>query len=227
MADVLVHTGGRAIRIARREANVLASAAAPRSQRATLAALTLQLKLSDAVSHRDAVVPITLDPNESAAALVALERLRRNEALSATLEQLRQLLDTQADALTAADEQATILLVDDDEQVRSLIDRHLTRLGYRVLVASDGHQALALAAAEHRLDALITDLLLPVISGVAIAARLRERWPNLKVLFISGWLAEQSTPYGYTTQLGPLLPKPFTPDELAAALTGLLPHDRP
>lgn len=129
--------------------------------------------------------------------------------------------------MTGTDERATLLLVEDDTHVRAIIERHLADLGYRLLAAEDARQALELVATEDRLDALIADIVLPGVNGVALSARLRERWPSLPVLFISGWQTERSMEHGYSKELGPLLAKPFTLDELGVAVTDILSHDAP
>jgi DNA-binding response OmpR family regulator len=106
-----------------------------------------------------------------------------------------------------------ILLVDDDPNVRSYMERALVEDGYRVLTARDGRSALELATAVH-VDALVSDVRMPDLDGYALAARLRERLSTLPVLFVSGFTSEEPP--------GPYLRKPFTPAALAAAVRDLL-----
>ncbi|MEH3021789.1 MAG: PAS domain S-box protein [Pseudomonas oryzihabitans] len=109
-----------------------------------------------------------------------------------------------------------LLLVEDDVSVRLLLREMLTELGYRVRTAATASAALSLVDGELRCDLLITDVGLPDLDGGELAARLRERWPNLPVLFVSGH-AERPTPNGE-----PSLAKPFQIDALARLLRQLL-----
>lgn len=82
----------------------------------------------------------------------------------------------------------TVLLVDDEMGIRSLIRKVLSRRGYRVLEASSGEEALDTAReTEHPLDLLISDVVMPRMNGVDLAGSIRELWPDLPVLFISGY----------------------------------------
>ena len=83
----------------------------------------------------------------------------------------------------------TILLVEDDEAVRDAVGHELVLLGYSVLEASDGPEALRVAAAQpdRRIDLLLTDVVMPGMDGYTLAARLRQGQPGLKVLFSSGY----------------------------------------
>ena len=81
-----------------------------------------------------------------------------------------------------------ILLVDDDPAFRSIIDHLLKKLGYAVSVADGGKAALETAARNKDIQLLITDLIMPGMTGVELAANLRETDPRLAVLFTSGHL---------------------------------------
>jgi PAS domain S-box-containing protein len=116
----------------------------------------------------------------------------------------------------------TILLVEDERSVRQLAAEVLRRAGYQVLEAADGREALA-AAQQHAgaLDLLLTDMVLPDLSGPATAEALRARRPELRVLFMSGY---SSDAHGRAPRPvpGPLLPKPFTASGLRDAVRRLL-----
>lgn len=103
---------------------------------------------------------------------------------------------------------ATLLVVDDDDTVRSVMVTSLRDLGYHVLEASGATAAMVQALAADRLDLVITDLAMPEGDGRALVARLRAERPDLPVLFVSGY-AER---HGLSAQ--DVLAKPFTPDEL-------------
>ena len=80
-----------------------------------------------------------------------------------------------------------VLLVDDEEAVLTLGKRMLEKAGYRPLVAANGAEALCIARTMERLDVLVTDLIMPVMTGDELAHQLRERSPDLKVLYASGY----------------------------------------
>jgi two-component system, cell cycle sensor histidine kinase and response regulator CckA len=131
---------------------------------------------------------------------------------------------TQALASPAVPEHAlpsgeTILVVEDEPAIRELLQRLLSRAGYRLLVASSGEEALRVAK-EHGddLDLLLTDVVMPGISGRVLADRLCRERPALHVLFISGY---SETTVLSARELGPgrrLLPKPFAATELLDAV---------
>jgi len=122
----------------------------------------------------------------------------------------------------------TILLVEDESGVRSFARIVLARHGYHVLDAESSEQALALLAGhDGALHLLLTDVMLPGIDGGQLARRLVRRWPDLRVLFMSGYLdpaVEQALPFGYE-----LLEKPFTAHTLLSRVRealGLSPVSR-
>jgi two-component system cell cycle sensor histidine kinase/response regulator CckA len=81
----------------------------------------------------------------------------------------------------------TVLLAEDEPQVRRLIHTVLEQAGYTVLVAEDGQHALRVAQRAEHLDLLVSDVRMPHLGGVALASRLRATWPNLRVLLMSGY----------------------------------------
>ncbi|HEU4681430.1 MAG TPA: ATP-binding protein, partial [Gemmatimonadales bacterium] len=87
----------------------------------------------------------------------------------------------------AAPTGATVLLVEDEPAVRAIAARSLERGGFLVLQASDGAAALALVAQHGQPDLVLTDLMMPGIGGAELGRRLRERWPTLPTLFMSGY----------------------------------------
>jgi two-component system, cell cycle sensor histidine kinase and response regulator CckA len=99
----------------------------------------------------------------------------------------------------------TVLVVDDDAILRELLARVLVDEGYAVLTAEDGEQALAIATTlDGQLDLVVTDILLPVMDGLELAARLAYLKPPPPVMFISGFTDDWDVP-------GPMLAKPFGP----------------
>ena len=106
---------------------------------------------------------------------------------------------------------ATILLVEDDVAVRVAVRRVLERRGYRVLEAPNADEALAVAAQpDEVIDLVLSDMVMPGMSGLELRQRLRELRPALGVLLMSGYSEEAITRLGSVESSGPLLEKPFT-----------------
>jgi CheY-like chemotaxis protein len=108
-------------------------------------------------------------------------------------------------AQTARGGRETVLVVEDDAAVRSSIATLLTERGYRVLQAGDGLHAVRTARSyKSRIDLLLSDVVMPRMSGVEAAANVRQLHPEAKVLFMSGYPAKAAT------VASPLLFKPFS-----------------
>ncbi|MCX8157037.1 MAG: PAS domain S-box protein [Verrucomicrobiae bacterium] len=104
-----------------------------------------------------------------------------------------------------------VLLVEDEEQVLELERRLLERRGYRVLAACGPEEALAQAGRiTGRLDLLITDVVMPGMNGRELRDRLRQRWPRLKCLFMSGYTANVIAHHGVLEEGVDFIPKPFS-----------------
>jgi len=117
----------------------------------------------------------------------------------------------------------TLLLVEDEDAVRNATRLLLERLGYRVLPARDGIEALAVAAGlTGPLHLLVTDVVMPRMSGPELARAMAARRPGLPVLFVSGYSREVVTGSGLLEPGLRLLQKPFEPGELARAVRELL-----
>lgn len=117
---------------------------------------------------------------------------------------------------------ATILLVEDDDEVRPLLARALERLGYRVVVTAGGEEALDAAQANgSEIDLVLTDVLMPGISGGELVERLRLEHPGLPALFMSGYAADQLHQRGVDDAEG-YVQKPFTARVLADRIATVL-----
>jgi CheY-like chemotaxis protein len=113
----------------------------------------------------------------------------------------------------------TILLVEDEELLRHVVVEMLSQLGYKVLGATSGKEALAVAREyTGRIDVLITDVLMPGLPGPQLADSLRKSRPGLKVIFVSGD-AEANDVLGFGDVL---LQKPFTIKMLSCKLREIL-----
>ncbi|MGE5647187.1 MAG: PAS domain S-box protein [Acidobacteriota bacterium] len=121
----------------------------------------------------------------------------------------------------------TILLVEDEPQVRTLAREMLARLGYRVLEAGDGAQALEVwRESGDAVDLLVTDVIMPRMSGAELAAALTGMRPELKVLYISGYTDEVIARHGVTHGERAFVAKPFTCDELGLKVRSILDERR-
>jgi CheY-like chemotaxis protein len=117
----------------------------------------------------------------------------------------------------------TILLVEDDEAVRDLARLVLETQGYTVLEAANGQQALQLAAHDTGpIHLLLTDVVMPGLSGNLLADQLALSHPNLKVLFMSGYTDEAISHHGVLASGVALLQKPFSPVVLAQKVRAVL-----
>jgi PAS domain S-box-containing protein len=121
--------------------------------------------------------------------------------------------------------EGTLLLVEDEEAVRRLTRRMLEGVGYRVLEASQGTEALDLAAGwQGKIDLVITDVIMPGMSGQELSARLRARWPGLKILYVSGYTDDAILQHGTLLPNTSFLHKPFTQHELARRVRDIVGH---
>lgn len=104
----------------------------------------------------------------------------------------------------------TVLVVDDEEAVRSLVVRILTDAGYQVLTAADGYEALQLLVRVDQVDLLLTDLRMPGMNGEQLARCASQLSPAPRFLFVSGFFHS-----GTDSRLpGPVLSKPFSRADL-------------
>ena len=106
----------------------------------------------------------------------------------------------------------TVLLVEDDDQVRHLAEHILQRCGYTVHVAANGEKAISFLERHHgSLELLVTDVVMPGMSGPELAAYFVKHWPASKVLYISGYTDDAIGDHGVLQEGINLLQKPFTP----------------
>jgi DNA-binding response OmpR family regulator len=117
----------------------------------------------------------------------------------------------------------TVLVVEDEEAIRSIVRTVLEMNGHRVLSASDAEEALRLSE-QHagRIDLVVTDVHLPGADGGDLAGWLLDRWPGLRVLYISGLHGGESALPARAGGPSAFLAKPFTPRELLATVRRVL-----
>lgn len=119
----------------------------------------------------------------------------------------------------------TVLIVDDERAVRELVASALSRAGYQVRTACSAEEALDLEA-HHPVDLLVTDVMLPNISGSELAQRIRQRSPHTRVLFMSGFTGNALTADDLTLGSA-FLPKPFGTRTLIQRVHEVLNPPRP
>lgn len=111
----------------------------------------------------------------------------------------------------------TVLVVDDDPAVCRIVAKLLRRMGYCALRAHSADDALALLEGTSHIDLVLTDQVMPGMSGVELVARVRSRWPSMPAVLMSGVASV------YTQRLfRPTLTKPFSVDELSLCVTEVL-----
>jgi len=117
----------------------------------------------------------------------------------------------------------TVLVVEDDNAVRPLVRGVLLSKGYTVLEASRGDEALAISEG-HRgpIHLLVTDVVMPVMTGRELAEHLLLRHPETRVLYMSGYTDDAVVHYGVLKEGMAFLSKPFTPDVLARKVRAAL-----
>jgi signal transduction histidine kinase/CheY-like chemotaxis protein len=124
---------------------------------------------------------------------------------------------------TGLEAPATVLVVEDEEAVMRLTCRMLQSLGYQVLSASSPNRALALLRTERpKLDLVLTDTIMPEMTGPELAEVLRREAPGLPVVFMSGYTADVLAPHGVIEEGIHFIAKPFSSAELHTTLQAVL-----
>ena len=122
-------------------------------------------------------------------------------------------------------EPATILLVDDEELLRAGVQEMLEMSGYSVITATNGHEAMA-CLKQNAIDLVITDLVMPKMDGVDFVEQLRQIWPDVPVIVVSGSTRNIMQRYGIESIQVPgadaSLSKPFKGVDLMSQIKELL-----
>jgi CheY-like chemotaxis protein len=122
-----------------------------------------------------------------------------------------------------APSRATLLVVDDEEMVRRLAARMLVTLGYRVLEAASGQEAVRLLQrGAHRINAVLTDVAMPGIGGRELGETIARCWSQVRVLYMSGFAEKRMLSQGALDPAVPFIQKPFTSEQLGRKVRELL-----
>lgn len=117
----------------------------------------------------------------------------------------------------------TLLVVDDEEIVRRLAARMLVHMGYKVLEAGGGPEAVRLLRrGAHRIHAVLTDVAMPGIGGRELGETIAQCWPQIRVLYMSGFAAMRMVNEGALDPTRPFIQKPFTSEQLGRKVRELL-----
>jgi two-component system, cell cycle sensor histidine kinase and response regulator CckA len=118
----------------------------------------------------------------------------------------------------------TILVAEDEDGVRTVINEMLRQQGYNVTMAPGGAEALELARTMPKMDLLISDVIMPGMSGPELASHLRKLRPDLRVLYVSGYTDSAIADEDELDANTAFLNKPFTPDQLVSKVREVLDH---
>ncbi len=116
-----------------------------------------------------------------------------------------------------------ILVVEDEPALRGLFEAMLTNLGYRTTLAANGEEAVLLVEEKGlKPDLIITDVIMPIMSGAMLVERLKKTHPHIKVLYMSGYTDDAIVHHGVLDKGIPFIQKPFTINDLASKIEKLL-----
>jgi len=151
----------------------------------------------------------------------------RGSTFTIHLPRVEEAVDSRAAAGSASPaaphRPATILVVDDDEAVREVARDLLVEHGYSVLEAADGPEAVRLCeVSQEPIDLLLTDVVMPSMTGIELGRRVTSLRPDAKVLHMSGHMATELAPDDLRDAGGEFLPKPFAPDALLTRVQAVL-----
>ena len=114
-----------------------------------------------------------------------------------------------------------ILVVDDEDIVRTSCSRTLVPEGYDVRLAKNGVEGLQMAA-EERFDLVLTDLKMPDMDGIDVLRNIKEKWPETHVIIVTGYQTVDTAVKAIKLGASNYIEKPFTPDALLSAVTEAL-----
>ena len=117
---------------------------------------------------------------------------------------------------------ATILIVDDESYILDMLREQLSSLGYNIITASSGKEALQKAEEFKRIDILLTDIVMPSMNGIELAKKFNKLLPETKVIFMSGYVSPSLNIKELPKENYSFFEKPFSLDRLNAELSKVL-----
>ena len=167
------------------------------------------------VTQSGGYITVLSSPGQGTSFTVYLPIVAPSDAIERRAEGSRPVTDARHSG-------ATVLVVDDEPAVRAIAARSLEYGGFRVVEAPDGADAIQLVDRHGPPQIVLTDLMMPGVGGAELARRLKERWPALPIVFMSGYSAEELRRQGAIGFEGELIQKPFTPDGLVRSVAAAL-----
>lgn len=113
---------------------------------------------------------------------------------------------------------ARILVAEDDVAVRDFVERGLKALGHGVTAVTNGGDAFALLQQDSDYSLLLTDIVMPVMDGIALALKVADSWPDLPILMMTGFSHERQRAHNLDALITEVIEKPFTLDQLDKAV---------
>ncbi len=116
-----------------------------------------------------------------------------------------------------------ILVIDDEDIVRTSCSRALTPSGYEVKLAKNGQEGLSIMS-ENKIDLVLTDLKMPDMDGIEVLKKIKQDWPGVEVIIITGYQTVDTAVRSIKLGAFDYIEKPFTPDALINAVSKALDH---
>ena len=116
---------------------------------------------------------------------------------------------------------ARILLAEDETAVREFVRRALSVQGHKVTAVADGAEALV-ALGQAEFDLLLTDIVMPEMDGIALALKVAKDYPALRILMMTGYVAEKERAHNLELLVHDVLAKPFTMEQIGSAVAAAL-----
>ncbi len=117
---------------------------------------------------------------------------------------------------------ARILLADDEAAVREVVTRALQYHQHEVTAVADGTLALAALAQDSHYDLLLTDIVMPMMDGIALALKVAKDYPAVRILMMTGFAAEKARAHNLNLLVHDVVSKPFTMDQICAKVDAAL-----
>jgi DNA-binding response OmpR family regulator len=117
---------------------------------------------------------------------------------------------------------ARILVADDEPSVREFVRRSLQHRGHEVTAVADGGEALDCLHRDPHFDLLLTDIVMPVMDGIALALKVGKEFPSVRILLMTGFAAEKARAHNLDFLVHEVVSKPFTMDQIVARVAAAL-----